>query len=398
MSDNKSPKKALSRRNFISVTSAATVGLSSTYASANSMRETPIPPPPVELEWRNKVEGMSYRQLGRTGMMVSEVVNGGDPVRLDNYKMVDIALDRGVNYLDMAPQYGGGDCEKAYQKVLGVSSKRERVFLTTKVSGFAGVRDAMYQDIFKGLPSEKQNKIMAQAQQMRHERFVDKPGYFLVYWPGQEKSMDKCYISNAMMADYGHQVDGSKKYQEKIKTSLEGSLKRVGTDYFDILMCPHGANSPEEVNIPEIHETFSQLKQEGKVRFLGLSSHNDPAAVLTAAADSGHFDMAMVAYNVINGGYLESAIRHAATQGMGIIAMKAAMAVATHHKALQPLPAWRVAKVDHIVPGDLKPPLKAYLWALQNPNITAVISNLWDEQFINENLSITGTKVDLNRG
>lgn len=71
------------------------------------------------------------------------------------------------------------------------------------------------------------------------------------------------------------------------------------------------------------------------------------------------------------------------------------MAVATHHKALQPVPSWRVDKVDRIVPGDMKALLKAYLWALQNPHISAVISNLWDEQFVNEKLSVAGKKVEL---
>jgi predicted aldo/keto reductase-like oxidoreductase len=210
--------------------------------------------------------------------------------------------------------------------------------------------------------------------------------------------MDKCFISNAMVEEYGHLVDGSKAHQEKIKSSVEGSLKRAKTDHFDILMCPHGANSLEEVMIPETFETFSELKKEGKVRFLGLSTHNDPAGVLDAAVESGNYDLVMCAYNIVNGGYLEASIKRAYEHGVGIIAMKVAMAVATHHKALQPIPQWRIDKVEHIVPGDLKAPLKAYLWALQNPNITAVISNLWDEQFINENLSIVGKKVALNYG
>jgi len=71
------------------------------------------------------------------------------------------------------------------------------------------------------------------------------------------------------------------------------------------------------------------------------------------------------------------------------------MAVATHHKQLQPIPEWRIQKVNRVVPGDLKPPLKAYLWALQNPEISAVISNLWDESFVKENLSVAGKKVEL---
>jgi predicted aldo/keto reductase-like oxidoreductase len=105
--------------------------------------------------------------------------------------------------------------------------------------------------------------------------------------------------------------------------------------------------------------------------------------------------VAMVAYNVINGGYLEEAIRQAAAKGMGIISMKAAHAVATHHKALQPIPDWRVQKINRVIAGEMKAPMKAYLWALQNPQISAVISNLWDETFINENLSLAGKKVEL---
>ena len=79
---------------------------------------------------------------------------------------------------------------------------------------------------------------------------------------------------------------------------------------------------------------------------------------------------------------------------MGIIGMKVAMPAATHHKALQPVPQWRVDMIHRIVPGEMKPPLKAYLWALQNPRISAVISNLWDETHVRENLGLAGRKVE----
>jgi predicted aldo/keto reductase-like oxidoreductase len=168
----------------------------------------------------------------------------------------------------------------------------------------------------------------------------------------------------------------------------------VGTDYFDIMMAPHGANAPEDLT-PEVAEVFANLRQQGKVRFLGVTSHNDPAGVLRAATAKGHYDMMMMAYNVINGGALEDPIRQAAAREVGIIAMKAAHAVATHHKRLQPIPDWRIAKVDRIVPGTAKPPIKAYLWALQNPHIAAVVSNLWDETHVRENLAVAGRKVEL---
>ncbi len=388
----------INRRKFISV--GATLGLGIPLLGKAESSDA-IPPKRrknVKLEWRNKQAGMAYRQLGDTGMMISEIVNGGDPVRFNNLRATEIAMERGLNYLDMASGYGNGECEESYGRILDSKAKREKVFLTTKVSGFANVRNNLYQEIYDGLPSGKQEHYQKKAKEMRKARKVEKPGYFFTYWPGQPDSFDGTYLSNAMASDYAHKVDGSPKFKEFIVKSIEGSLKRVGTDYFDILMCPHGASSSEEVEIEDTFTTFEQLKKDGKVRFLGVSTHNDPAGVLRASRETGQYEVAMVAYNVLNGGYMEREIELASESGMGIIAMKAAMAVATHHKALQPIPEWRIQKVDRIVPGNMKPALKAYLWALQNPNISAVISNLWDEQYVDENLSIAGKKVELQPG
>lgn len=388
----------INRRKFISV--GATLGLGIPFlggAKATKKLASHLQPA-IKLEWRNKQAGMAYRQLGNTGLMISEIVNGGDPVRLGNLRMTELAVERGLNYLDMAPAYGNGECEESYGKIIDNSAKREKVFMTTKVSNYTNVRNNLYREIYDGLPSNRKEYYQKRAGEMRASRNVDKPGYFITYWPGQQNSFEGTYLSNAMASDYAHKVEGSPKFREFIVQSVEGSLKRVGTDYFDILMCPHGAGSAEEVQINETFTTFEQLKKDGKVRFLGLSSHNDPAGVLRAARETGRYEVAMVAYNVINGGYMEREIELAKESGMGIIAMKAAMAVATHHKALQPIPEWRVQKVQRIVPGEMKAPVKAYIWALQNQNISAVISNLWDEQHVDDNLSVAGKKVELQPG
>jgi aryl-alcohol dehydrogenase-like predicted oxidoreductase len=389
---------SINRRKFLSTSAALGLGIpflgkaNVTNATIRALQ------PDIHSEWRNKQSGMAYRQLGNTGLMISEVVCGGDPVRLNNLRSTEIAMERGVNYLDMAPAYGRGECEESYGKIIDNKAKREKVFMTTKISGYTSVRDRLYREIYDGLSTGKQEYYQNKAMEMRAARNVDKPGYWITYWPGQPRSFDGTYLSNAMAADYAHKVEGSPKFKEFILQSVEDSLKRVGTDYFDILMCPHGASSYEEVQIEETFSTFEQLKKDGKVRFLGVSTHNDPAGVLRAARETGLYDVAMVAYNIINGGYMEREIELAKESGMGIIAMKAAMAVATQHKALQPIPEWRIQKVERIVPGDMKPPVKAYLWALQNPNISAVISNLWDEQHVNENLSVVGKKVELMPG
>jgi aryl-alcohol dehydrogenase-like predicted oxidoreductase len=347
-------------------------------------------------EWRNKQPGMAYRRLGRTNMMISEVVCGGDPITLENYKHLSVAIEMGLNYLDMAPAYNRGDTERAYGRLLKETpGLRDKVFLTTKISGFREIRDRLYREIYNGLPADKQSAIQKAAADMMFERAVQKPGYYLDYYPGQRAQLPTAYLTLAVMPDYAHQVDGSQQFREFMTRSLEGSLERVGTDHFDIVMCPHGACTPEDLENPYILETFQKLKSQGKVRFLGCTSHNDPAGVLRKATELGHYDLVMCAYNVINGGYVEDALRQAHAKGLGVIAMKAAHAVATHHKPLQPVPQWRIDKVNRIVPGDLKPPLKAYIWALQNPHLTAVISNLWDETYVRENLGVAGKKVEL---
>lgn len=379
--------QALTRRNFVPVAAnAAAISF-----SAPAMAQAQAKP-----EWRNRQAGMSYRMLGRTGLMVSEVVCGGDPVRLNNYEHLHLAAEMGLNYLDMAPAYGRGECEQTYGKFLGGSSaRREKFFLATKVSGFAEVRNRLYRQIFDALPAAQQAAMKKRAGEMIAERGILKPGYFYTYYPGQPNQVPPAYLANAMMQDYAHKVEGSRQFRDFILNSVEGSLKRLGTDYVDILLCPHGACTPEEMEIPEIHETYLGLKKQGKVRFLGVSSHTDPAGILRAITRLGHWDMIMCAYNVINGEALDQPIREAAAKGIGVVGMKVAMAVATQHKALQPVPQWRIDKLNRIVPGDLKPPLKAYLWALQNPHLTAVNSNLWDETHVRENLGVAGKKVEL---
>jgi predicted oxidoreductase len=59
--------------------------------------------------------------------------------------------------------------------------------------------------------------------------------------------------------------------KEHIISSVEGSLKRLRTDYVDVLLLhrPDTLMEPEEVA-----EAFNKLESEGKVRFFGVSNHN----------------------------------------------------------------------------------------------------------------------------
>ena len=193
----------IGRREFLQKSSMAalSVPLISSYGSL------PVNDHPEELslqvkqEWRNKQEGMVYRQLGRTGFMVSELVYGTERITPDNPRPVEIALERGINYFDTAPQYGRGDAETTLGKVFNTPSKRDKIFIATKLSPLPGLRNRLYREIFDTLPSAKKEEIQGKANKLRADCGIEKPGYFLIYWPGQPRQLDGVFLSDAMMEE-----------------------------------------------------------------------------------------------------------------------------------------------------------------------------------------------------
>ena len=339
-------------------------------------------------EWRNRQAGMRYRRLGRTGFMVSEIVFGGDPVSPDNRRHVELAVERGLNYLDTAPAYGRGRSEEGYAEVLQAIG-RDRVFLTTKVSALGGTRNQAYQEIFAGLTRAEQESVLKDTAEDLRERGATLPNYMGYYFEGQLREIETDALSDVLERRYPGRIDARATYAETMIRSVEESLGRLKTDHVDILMCPHGASSYAETQVPEIHETFEKLRQAGKVRALGVSAHNDPAGVLRGAIASGVYSAAMVAYNVVNHAHVEAALGEAKEADFGVIAMKVAQAVFEANREAKPRPE-RVALLDRTVPGELNTFQKAYRFGLSNPNLSAIVSNMVDEKQVNENLAVIG--------
>ncbi len=83
---------------------------------------------------------MEYRNLGRTGVKVSELclgcmMFGNQTPEPDAMKIIDRALDSGINFLDTANVYNEGKSEEAVGKGLKQNGQRQRVVLATKVHG-----------------------------------------------------------------------------------------------------------------------------------------------------------------------------------------------------------------------------------------------------------------------
>lgn len=341
-------------------------------------------------EWRNRQSGMAYRQLGRTGYMVSEIVMGGNTISPKNYDHVLAAIDMGLNYLDTAPAYGGGQSELGYAEVLKVR-KRDLFFVNSKVSLWDINRNKLYRDIYKDLPEAEQKKLRGLALDEIARRKADAPDYFIDYFNGQRDELDGATLANAMAQQYGNRIDRQKNYKQLILDSVDKTLATLGTDHLDLLMCPHGANTPYEVlNHPEIFEAFEILKKAGKARHLGVSSHTDPGGILEAAAKTKMYSAAMVAYNMVNSPYVNGALAAAKKSGMGIISMKSARPF--NFRAPRETPPAQMAALNKAVPGAMKPMMKAYVWNLRNPNLTAAISEMATMAHVQDNLPLAGEK------
>jgi predicted aldo/keto reductase-like oxidoreductase len=110
---------------------------------------------------------------------------------------------------------------------------------------------------------------------------------------------------------------------EAFLADFEVSMGRLKMDYVDILYV-HSVSSKDMVNHPGITRAVQGLKKEGRVKFIGISTHSNEPAVIDAMVDAGIWDVVLVRYNYTLA-YLEDlnrAIARAAASGMAVVAMK----------------------------------------------------------------------------
>jgi predicted aldo/keto reductase-like oxidoreductase len=179
---------------------------------------------------------------------------------------------------------------------------------------------------------------------------------------------DKVYV--------GTKTKSFSKSKEDIIDDVETSLRALGTDYVDVIQL-HSLTSKDRVFMPETREALLKLKEQGKVRFFGVSTHSHQADVLNALVDDRDmfFDMALVGYNFKSGTDVEEAIARAVQAKIGIIAMKTqAGGYAT----------------DAL--GPISPHQAALKWVLQNKNITSAVPGMTDMAKLREDIAVMGLK------
>jgi aryl-alcohol dehydrogenase-like predicted oxidoreductase len=198
---------------------------------------------------------MKYRQLGSTGIKVSEVGfgawqlgNARDWGHMDDKEavsMVHEALDRGCNFFDTAPNYGAGSSETLLGEAL--LGRRTEAVINSK---------------------------------------------------------------------FGHHSDHTVNFDPNmIRSSVEGSLKRLKTDYIDSVLLH---NPPYECLTGRTDHflILEDLKKEGKIRAYGASV--DSSREMNTLLESTGSEIIEVMFNLFHQETRE-AFHEAALKGVGLI-------------------------------------------------------------------------------
>ena len=191
---------------------------------------------------------MKYRTFGQTGLKVSEIGIGAFPIsgvyqqadgtrtgwtgtdEQQSIGLIHRAEELGVNLIDSAESYGAGHSEEVVGQAL--QGRRDKWIIATKVSPNNGL-DANDPD----LPAQARKRIVE---------------------------------------------------------AVEGSLKRLDTDYIDIYQL-HAI--PLEEAMPAVMDALAQLRDEGKIRWYGVST-NDREAI-DKLRGLGEIHMLQIGYNLL---------------------------------------------------------------------------------------------------
>lgn len=302
---------------------------------------------------------MQYTNLGRSGLKVSRLCLGTmnfgtHTAEKDAFRIMDEALDQGINFFDTANVYGGKDHAGRTEEIIGRwfaqgGGRREKVILATKVYG----------DMHNA---------------------TDGPN------------------SQAGLSAY------------KIRRHLDASLRRLGTDRIELYQMHHVDRS---VSWAELWEVFSALQNEGKVYYIGSSNFAgwDLVTAQYEAKQRGLFGLVSEQHKYnLNCRLPELEVLPAAKDlGIGIIPWSPLDGGLLGNNALDPQASSRLANQQHRVEkqktqlqklaglaasAGTKPAALALAWLLANPAVTAPIIGPRTSGQLEESLEALALKLD----
>lgn len=215
-------------------------------------------------------------------------------------RAIQASLDGGINLIDTAPLYGFGHSEEVVGRA--IAGRRDSVVLATKC----------------GIWWEKTPKPAGEG-----EVHVYSSGGGL----GDEKNYDQILYRYLR--------------PESIRTELEVSLKRLGTDYIDLYLvhCQDATSA-----ISATMETLLELKQEGKIRAIGVS--NVTPEQLAEYQKTGYVDVIQERFSLID--------REIQLNGMVKTAIEEEMTLMPYSPLVHGLLTGKLSPEDTFTDGDFR--------------------------------------------
>ncbi|MBU1451326.1 MAG: aldo/keto reductase [Proteobacteria bacterium] len=114
-----------------------------------------------------------------------------------------------------------------------------------------------------------------------------------------------------------------KRKVEDLESELNQSLKRLNTSYVDLFFV-HAISDISEVDRPEIKAWAAKMKQAGKVKLFGFSTHRNMEHCLAEAPRLDFIDGIMMTYNyrIMHSQGMNAAVQACYDAGIGLTAMK----------------------------------------------------------------------------
>ncbi|UIR54863.1 aldo/keto reductase [Sphingobacterium sp. SRCM116780] len=218
---------------------------------------------------------MEYRKLGNTNLSLSAITHGafaiggnmwGGNAKKDSIDSIHSSLDYGVTSIDTAPFYGFGLSEEMIGEAIK-GKDRSKIQLLTK---------------------------------------------FGLVWDGSNQGKGEFFFD----AEENGKTIPVYKYAAKasIIREVEASLKRLGTDYIDLLQL-HWPDNSTPIN--ETMETLELLIQQGKIRAAGVSNYS--VVQLQEAERTLSLASNQVSYSMLNRAIEKDLVPYALENDLGII-------------------------------------------------------------------------------
>jgi uncharacterized protein len=201
---------------------------------------------------------------------------------------------------------------------------------------------------------------------------------------------DKVYLTSKTIA----QADDKR---QSMMLALEGSLRRLQTDHVDVYF-NHAVNNVERLKNPEWYEFTARAREQGKIRFTGMSGHaGNLSECLDYAIDSDRFDVILCAHNfgqdprfyqrffrsfdfVAKQPNLPRLMAKAAGKGVGVVVMKTLMGA-------------RLNDMRPYEQGGATFAQAAFRWVLSNSHVNALIVSMTSKEMIDEYLGASGARI-----